>query len=81
VWPLHPETLKYLVVASGFSTVTIEFRSPVPMQDRLQPIATPAGADPVLADLAEAFNSNVQKLNARMFTHMDYAIVGQKSSA
>jgi SAM-dependent methyltransferase len=75
VWPLHPETLKYLVVASGFSKVTIEFRSPVPQQDRLQAIAIPAGADPAVADLGEAFNANVEKLNARMFTYLDYAIV------
>ena len=30
VWPLHPETLKYLVLASGFTDGAIEFRSPVP---------------------------------------------------
>jgi SAM-dependent methyltransferase len=80
-WPLHPETLKYLVVASGFTKADIEYRSPVPPQDRLQPIAVPAGADPVLADMSEAFNANVEKLNARMFTYMDYALVGQKSGA
>ncbi len=80
-WPLHPETLKYLVVASGFSRASIEYRSPVPPQDRLQPIAAPAGADAALADLAETFNANVEKLNARMFTHMDYAIVAEKGSA
>jgi hypothetical protein len=28
----------------------------------------------------EAFNANVEKLNARMFTHMDYAIVGVKGA-
>jgi O-antigen chain-terminating methyltransferase len=77
VWPLHPETLKYLVVASGFTTATIEFRSPVPPQDRLQPIAVPAGAD--LGELAEAFNANVEKLNARIFTYLDYAVIGDKA--
>jgi SAM-dependent methyltransferase len=81
VWPLHPETLKYLVIASGFTRADIEFRSPVPEQDRLQPIAVPAGADATLADLAEAFNGNVEKLNSRMFTFMDYAIVGQKAGS
>ena len=29
VWPLHPETLKYLVLASGFTRADLEFRSPV----------------------------------------------------
>jgi SAM-dependent methyltransferase len=74
VWPLHPETLRYLVLASGFSSARIEYRSPVAPQDRLQPIAAdPASAS---ADLAETFNANVEKLNARMFTFLDYAIVG-----
>jgi O-antigen chain-terminating methyltransferase len=77
-WPLHPETLAYLMTASGFTRVDIEFRSPVPEQDRLHPVALPAGADAALVDLAEAFNGNVEKLNARMFTFMDYAAVGEK---
>jgi SAM-dependent methyltransferase len=81
VWPLHPDTLKYLVVASGFSRAAIEYRSPVPPQDRLQPLARPAGADAAGADLVETFNANVDKLNARMFTYMDYAIVAQKGQA
>ena len=77
-WPLHPETLKYLVLASGFTAAAIEWRSPVPPQDRLQMIRLPPNAGNGLADLAETFNANVEKLNARMFTHMDYAVIGQK---
>ena len=73
VWPLHPETLRYLVLASGFSSARIEYRSPVPQEDRLQPIAVPAGD---LQDVLETFNANVEKLNARLFTYLDYAIVG-----
>jgi O-antigen chain-terminating methyltransferase len=74
VWPLHPETLRYLVLASGFSAARIEYRSPVPPQDRLQPAAA-AGAPP---DLVEAFNTNIEKLNARLFSFLDYAIVGRR---
>ncbi len=80
VWPLHPETLRYLVVASGFAKASIEFRSPVPREDRLQPIALPADADASLAELTEAFNANVEKLNARIFTYLDYAVVGDKTA-
>ncbi|MBA2260247.1 MAG: hypothetical protein H0W18_15250, partial [Acidobacteria bacterium] len=75
---LHPETLKYLTVASGFTRADIEFRSPVPPQDRLQPVALSESADAVVRNLTEAFNGNVEKLNARMFTHMDYAVVAEK---
>ena len=76
VWPLHPETLRYLVLASGFSRAQIEFRSPVPPQDKLQPLA--AAPDSPVADLVETFNANVEKLNARMFTYLDYAIAGRR---
>ena len=78
-WPLHPETLKYLVVASGFTSASIEWRSPVPQHQRLQtiPKGVNGGHSPELVD---AFNDNVEKLNARMFTHMDYAIVGVKGA-
>jgi len=78
VWPLHPETLKYLVVASGFTRADIEYRSPVPAHARLQPLAVPAGADTTLADLVEAVNANTDKLNARMFTYLDYAVIGAR---
>ena len=75
VWPLHPDTLRYLVLASGFSTARIEYRSPVPPEDRLQP----AAADPAAgSDLVDAFNANVEKLNARLFTFLDYAVVGRR---
>ena len=87
VWPLHPDTLRYLVLASGFPSAQIEYRSPVAPQDRLQPVASRRGeaasagqaaSDDVTADFAEAFNANVEKLNARMFTFLDYAIVGRR---
>ena len=67
------------VGASGFTKATIEFRSPVPEQDRLQPIAVPAGAPPAFSDLTEAFNANVEKLNSRIFTYLDYAVIGDKA--
>ncbi len=76
VWPLHPDTLRYLVLASGFPAATIEYRSPVAPQDRLQSVAANPASAP--DDLAETFNANVEKLNARMFTFLDYAIVGRR---
>ncbi|HEY7500958.1 MAG TPA: methionine biosynthesis protein MetW [Vicinamibacterales bacterium] len=78
VWPLHPETLKYLVLASGFTRAEIDYRSPVRPQDRLQKIAIAESAAPPLGDIAEAFNGNVDKLNARIFTHLDYAVIGAR---
>lgn len=78
-WPLHPETLKYLVTASGFTRAEVHFLSPVPAADRLQPIAVGSGAPVELQDLVDTFNANAEKLNARMFSHMDYAVVARKT--
>jgi O-antigen chain-terminating methyltransferase len=76
VWPLHPDTLKYLVLASGFTRAELEYRSPVAQHDKLQVLSQEAG--PATPDLIEAFNQNVRKLNARMFTYLDYAVVGAR---
>jgi SAM-dependent methyltransferase len=78
VWPLHPETLQFLVVASGFVTADIEYRSPVADADKLQPVTATAAVGPVLADLVDSFNLNVEKLNGRMFSFLDYAIIGTR---
>jgi SAM-dependent methyltransferase len=75
VWPLHPETLQYLVLASGFTSARIEYRSPVPPEDRLQKVATAVG---VPSELVDTINANVDTLNARMFTWLDYAIVAHR---
>ena len=36
--PLHPDTLRYLVEASGFSSVDVRFRQPVSAGDRLETV-------------------------------------------
>ena len=82
-WPLHPETLQYLVQASGFTTVNVQYRAPVPGSDRLQqvpvPLSTPESElNPTVTDLVDVVNSNVNKLNARLFTFMDYAVVARR---
>jgi SAM-dependent methyltransferase len=77
VWPLHPETLKYLVTASGFPEVEIQFRAPVPDEHRLQPIVAEAG-DPGLAEIARTINANMDKLNVRIFSFLDYAVVATR---
>jgi O-antigen chain-terminating methyltransferase len=76
---LHPDTLQYLVRASGFQDVTVEYRSPVADDDRLQPVTRPPGdLPPGVSALVDAFNANVERLNGRLFTFMDYAVVGRK---
>lgn len=75
--PLHPDTLKYLAVANGFQQVEVRFRTPIPESDRLHRVAAPGpGAAPQMKALVDAFNLNMERLNDRIFTHLDYAVVG-----
>jgi len=78
VRPLHPETLTYLLTASGFTRVRAEYRSPYPEADKLQKVAT-AASDPLQADLADTVNGNTERLNALLFTYMDYAAIGERA--
>jgi SAM-dependent methyltransferase len=74
--PLHPETLRYLVQASGFQDADVQFRQPVGDSDRLDRVV--AEGPPELARLAHAINAHADKLNARLFSSMDYAIVARR---
>jgi O-antigen chain-terminating methyltransferase len=74
--PLHPETLRYLVQASGFQNVDVQFRQPVGEGDKLDRVPSVPGAD--LTRLADTINAHADKLNARLFSSMDYAVVGRR---
>ncbi len=83
VRPIHPETLQYLLHASGFSSVDVVYRAPIAEEARLQRVtARPEHfgdqqVDP-LTELVSAFNRNMDRLNSRMFTFQDYAAVAIK---
>jgi SAM-dependent methyltransferase len=85
VWPVHPETLQFLLRASGFERVRIQYSAPVPDQMKMKTIDLPsrtlAENDPVslaLTGLAHTVNSNAVILNNLMFTHLDYAAIGYR---
>jgi len=74
VRPLHPDTLKFLLQASGFSGVEIRYQAPYPEHDKLQRVAPAA-----LGGAGETLNANVDKLNSLLFTYLDYAAIGTRS--
>ena len=111
--PLHADTLRYLVEASGFTSVDVQYRSPVAARDRLDRVSgsvllppdlavgpttvdlavgpTTAGrtASPstvsagsehgaAVAALAAALNAHADKLNARLFSSMDYVVIARR---
>jgi S-adenosylmethionine:diacylglycerol 3-amino-3-carboxypropyl transferase len=78
--PLHPDTLKYLVTASGFVDVNVQFGASIDPANRLQPVSRAArtAGDEALRSMADTFDGNVERLNRLMFTHLDYAVVARR---
>jgi O-antigen chain-terminating methyltransferase len=86
VRPIHPETLQYLLHASGFGAADIVYRSPIAEEARLQKVAPAierfggqSGAADVLTELVTAFNRNMDRLNGHIFTFQDYAVIATRA--
>ena len=79
VRPVHPDTLKFLLIATGFQRVEITYRAPYPEGDKLQPLAHGSGAPTSFDDMIETLNANVEKINRLLFTYLDYAAIGRRS--
>jgi SAM-dependent methyltransferase len=71
VRPLHPDTLSYLLTASGFQQVQVRYSAPYPERDKLRKVAGEGLVE-------EALNANADKLNTLLFTYMDYAAIGTR---
>jgi hypothetical protein len=80
---LHPDTLRFLVQTSGFTNVDVHFREPVRAGDRLEGLSaaetdSAVAQRPELSALVAAVNAHADKLNARLFSSMDYAVVARR---
>ena len=70
--PLHPDTLRFLAAAAGFTDVRVEMKSEV------EPAARPsAGARATACPrrTAAALNENVERLNALLYGPLEYALL------
>lgn len=82
--PLHPETLKYLVQASGFTQVDIQFRQAVRDSDRLARVGgangemASADLSPAVREAIAALNDHADKLNVRLFSSFDYVVIARR---
>jgi SAM-dependent methyltransferase len=83
VKPIHPETLQYLLQANGFANVELVYRAPIAPDGRLKRV-TPRPehfgdtAPDALTELVSSFNSNVDRLNDRMFSFQDFAAIATR---
>ncbi len=68
--PLHPDTLAFMAAAAGFSDVRIEYRSPVEVTSRLQPIPT----DGLPERAARLLNENLERIDALLYGPQEYVL-------
>lgn len=66
VRPVHPAWLSFLFEQAGFAEVAIDWRSPPPEADALQPVGD------------EAHDANVARLNQLLFAAQDYAVIATR---
>ena len=72
--PLHPDTLRFLAAAAGFSDVRVEMKSEVEKAACLQPV--PPGGLPEATVIA--LNENVERLNALLYGPLEYALLARR---
>ncbi len=80
VHPLHPDTLRYLVQASGFPAVDLRYLSPIAEHDKLPfvKIVHERDTNPTIIELVEALNAHANRLNSQLFTYRDYAVIARR---
>lgn len=71
VRPVHPMFLEFLFREANFASAHIEWRSPMPAGEKLQPLA---GTDPQ----TKLLNANFELLNGLLFGYQDYALVATR---
>jgi SAM-dependent methyltransferase len=86
VRPVHPETLQYLLRASGFERVDIQYSAPVPDHVKMKAVDLPAEvltstdlSSKAMVQIAHTMNANAAILNSLLFTYLDYAAIGFRS--
>ncbi len=78
VRPVHPETLRFLVMTAGFREIDVFFSSPVSDELRLRKIPVFEEMGEADRQHAEIYNRNIDLLNGTLYGAQDYAIVGKK---
>ncbi|MFP5317094.1 MAG: class I SAM-dependent methyltransferase [Acidimicrobiia bacterium] len=73
--PLHPLTLEFLAEMAGFSSVKVEYVSPVPPDFRPEKLPAPVGGDGALDELVTSLEENFRRIDDILFGPQDFAVV------
>lgn len=76
--PVHPETLHYLMMVVGFTSIEKQFLSPLPHDQRMRKMIVSEEMTAVETRNIEEHNRNVDILNNLLLGSQDYAIIAKK---
>ena len=75
-WPLHPETLRFMMESNGIKVEQIVFSSPVLEENSLRPVTISPLLPPAWQQTFKGINENLARLNEVLFGNQSYIIVG-----
>jgi 2-polyprenyl-3-methyl-5-hydroxy-6-metoxy-1,4-benzoquinol methylase len=78
VFPMHPDTLSYLVSLSGLKVLEVKYLSKVPNEALLQEIQFSETISPKLTYTVELVNRSICQLNDLLYGYQDYCIIAEK---
>ena len=78
VRPLHPEAMRFLLEHLGFRDVRLRFLSPVPEEAKLKSVDFFHRLERFEDALLNVLNDNFARLNALLYGHQEYAVLGRK---
>jgi O-antigen chain-terminating methyltransferase len=77
VWPLHPDTLSYMMTLAGLDVKEVRMLSPVSDEAQLKPVPVHEYMTPRWMETVGVFNRNIAQLNALLYGHQDYAAIAE----
>ncbi len=78
VFPLHPETLEFVLELSGLKVQEVKMLSPVPQEAQLKSLEIEDYMTPRWAFTVERLNQNISQLNELLYGNQDYCIIAEK---
>lgn len=77
VFPLHPDTLSYVMELSKLKVHEIRMLSPVPKEAQLKTLKVEEYMTPRWAFTIETLNGNLERLNRLLYGFQDYCIIAE----
>jgi len=77
IFPLHPETMRFILELAGLKVTEIHKLSPYAVEASLQEIEMRDFMTPRWAFAIEILNRNIRRLNDLLYGHQDYCIVAE----